>query len=207
MSRDIRILLVDDHGVVRAGLKTWLEQQPGFRVVGEAARGEEACQCYERLCPDVVVMDLALPGIGGLGAVQRIRARDARARVLAFSMYDEPIYVRRALQAGALGYVTKASMASCLAEAVRRVAAGDGFLDPALRGGSCPAEHLLDCLTPREFDVFRLLARGRTPREIAAELHLGYKTVANYTTTLKQKLNIHSAAELVRLADRCRLGE
>jgi DNA-binding NarL/FixJ family response regulator len=201
------VLLVDDHAVVRAGYRLLLQQEPGVEVVAEAESGEVACRCYADLDPDVVVMDLALPGMGGLEAIKRIRMRDADARILVFSMHEEPMFVERALAAGAAGYVTKRSAPEALVAALKQVAAGGRYLDRGLerrlaferiRGLDSP----LMQLSTREFEIFCLLAEGASSSDIARRLSLSPKTVANYSTQLKSKLNVSSAAEFARLAIR-----
>lgn len=205
MIATISAMLVDDHAVVRAGFRMLLAQTGTIRVVGEAERGEEAVALYQEHQPHVVVMDLNLPGLGGLGALQRIVGRDPEARVLMFSIHDELVYVARALEAGARGYITKSCAPELLVTAVERVARGEFFLEPGLAAGlaSRPgADPPLDRLTGREFQVFCLLARGYTTREAADELRLGQKTIANYATLIKDKLEVGTTAELVRLAYR-----
>jgi two-component system, NarL family, invasion response regulator UvrY len=203
----ISVLLVDDHAVVRAGHRMLLSQYDNIAVVAETARGEEACRIYHEIRPDIVVMDLNLPGIGGLAAIRRICGRDAHARILAFSVHDEPLYVTRALEAGCKGYVTKSSAPEILVEAIIKVAHGATYIDPDISSrmvaqptaGIEPAA-ALTTLTAREFDIFRLLVNGGTTREIAEELCLGYKTVANYVTLIKSKLNVSTTAEMTRMA-------
>jgi two-component system, NarL family, invasion response regulator UvrY len=205
-SEKISVMLVDDHAVVRAGYRLLLSQSDHIEVVQEAERGEEACQYYAEVRPDVIVMDLSLPGIGGLAAIRRICGRDPQAKVLAFSMHDEPLYVLRAIEAGAKGYITKSCAPDTLVEAVGRIAAGDNYIEPeiaqrlAMQTLSGTDATLLNSLSAREFDVFCLLARGYTTREVADELSLGYKTVANYATLIKNKLNVNTSAEMARLA-------
>jgi DNA-binding NarL/FixJ family response regulator len=203
----IRVLLVDDHAVVRAGYRTLLDGVPDIKVVAEAERGEEACQRFAELLPDVVVMDLSLPGIGGLEATRRIIARDSKAAILVFSMHDDTAFVEKALAAGARGYITKNSAAEIMVDAIRAVATGRAFIDHELaqnlalrRAGG--GREIFDCLTTREFQIFNLLAHGKTPAETASELALSYKTVANYTTQIKTKLNVKTTTELVHLAIR-----
>jgi DNA-binding NarL/FixJ family response regulator len=203
----VRILLVDDHAVVRAGYRLLLSGDPGIIVAGEAASGEEACAAFQALRPEVVILDLSLPGIGGLETLRRLKVHDPGVQVLVFSMHDEPVYVSRALEAGARGYMTKSGAPELLAEAVRKIAAGGRFLDPCLAGridcgGSEDAGDVLAGLSSREFDVFRLLASGATVRETAERLHLTSKTVANYMTLIKSKLGVRSVAEMARLAIR-----
>ena len=203
----ITVMLVDDHAVVRAGYRLLLAQTENIAVVSEASRGEEACQCYAEVRTDVIVMDINLPGIGGLASIRRICARDPNAKILAFSIHDEQLYVLRALEAGAKGYVTKSCAPEILVDAVIKIANGETYIDPDIAQrmvvqtatGTDPAT-ALNSLSAREFDIFCLLVNGRTTREIADELCLGYKTVANYITLLKNKLNVSSTAEMTRMA-------
>ncbi|QFY45013.1 response regulator transcription factor [Candidatus Methylospira mobilis] len=207
MKSKITVMLVDDHAVVRAGHRMLLSQYENISVVAETARGEEAYQRYIEIHPGIVVMDINLPGMGGLASIRRIHGRDPYARILAFSVHDEPLYVTRALEAGAKGYVTKSSAPEILVEAIIRLAQGDTFVDPEIAQrmvvqtvtGTDPSS-LLATLSAREFDIFRLLVNGRTTREIAEELCLGYKTVANYATQIKSKLNVRTTAEMTCLA-------
>jgi DNA-binding NarL/FixJ family response regulator len=203
----VRVLLVDDHAVVRAGYRMLLNVAPEIEVVAEADSGELACRLFAELAPDVVVMDLALPGIGGLEAIRRIVQREPKARVLVFSMHDDTLFVEQALAAGAHGYVTKSSPPHVLVAAVKEVAAGGkplaGDLEQRLafarvRGGESP----LNELSTREFAIFCLMAEGLSSAEIADRLSLSQKTVANYGTQLKSKLKVATAAELTRLAIR-----
>lgn len=207
MKSKITVMLVDDHAVVRAGYRLLLSGTPNIEVVGEAERGEEACQLYADTRPDVIVMDLSLPGIGGLASIRRIRSRDTSARILVFSIHDELIYVVRALEAGARGYITKSCAPEILVEAVARIASGESFLEPEIAQrlamqtlGGAEATTALNTLSAREFDVFLLLAKGYTTREVAEELRLGYKTVANYSTLIKSKLGVNTTAGMARLA-------
>jgi two-component system invasion response regulator UvrY len=203
----IKVLLVDDHAVVRAGYRLLLENASGIEIIGEVSSGEAACREFPRLEPDVVIMDLALPGIGGLEAIRRIIARDATAKVLVFSMHEDTIFVEQALQAGALGYLTKRSAPDVLVEAVTRVAAGEVHIDSEIaqrlafqktRGRTTPFSNL----STREFEIFCLLAEGINVADIAKRLSLSYKTVANYSTQIKGKLEVGTIAELTRLAIR-----
>ncbi len=207
MHRKITVMLVDDHAVVRAGYRLLLSQSSHIEIVREAERGEEACQYYAECKPDVVVMDLSMPGMGGLAAIRRIRARDPDARILAFSIHDESVYAKRALEAGATGYISKSCAPEILVEAVLAVARNEHYIEreiaqrlamQELTGQDVAAN--LQTLSAREFDVFCLLAQGRTPREIAGELHLSYKTTANYSSLIKSKLGVNTSAEMARLA-------
>lgn len=204
---NIRVLLVDDHAVVRQGYRTLLENAPDIEVIAEAASGEQACRYFADQGPDVVVMDLSLPGIGGLEAIRRIMLRDNQALVLVFSMHDDNAFVEKALEAGARGYITKNSAPETLVGAVREVANGKLFIDPQLTHNlsvkkSMEGRDAVSALTTREFEIFFLLAQGKSPQQAASELALSYKTVANYTTQIKSKLNVRNNTELVHLAIR-----
>ena len=205
MSINIRIMLVDDHEVVRSGLRRLLEQNDGMEVIAEADSGEQAYQLYGECLPDVVVMDMSMPGMGGLEALRRIIARYSQARVIIFSMHENAAFASQALSAGARAYVAKSGAADDLVQAVREVAQGKGYLSAGiaqqialqtLSGSDDPTR----LLSAREFEVFRLLAAGKGIDEISATLRISQKTVANYQTLLKQKLGINSPIELVRLA-------
>ena len=203
----VRLLLVDDHAVVRAGYRTLLQHSPEIEIVAEADSGESACRAFVACEPDVVVMDLSLPGMGGLEAIRRIVSRDHRAKILVFSMHDDTAFVEQALHAGAKGYVTKSSAPEVLADAVKAVAEGKVYLDHKLaqdlavqkvRGRS----DLLAQLSTREFEIFCLLAEGLSAAEVAKRLCLSAKTVANYNTQIKSKLGVRSTGELIHLAIR-----
>ncbi len=209
MTDAINVLLVDDHAVVRTGYKTYLSLSGKIGTILEAERGESACQLYNQHAPDIVVLDLSMPGIGGFETIRRLLNRDPDCRILVFSIHDEPVYVSRALQSGAKGYIVKNSEPEVLITAVCAIAEGKAFIAPEL------AQQLavqlsteshngdqINALTPREFDVFCLLAKGLTPREIADKLCLSHKTVCNNSTSIKEKLNIKSIAEMALLATR-----
>jgi two-component system, NarL family, invasion response regulator UvrY len=202
----IRVMLVDDHAVVRTGFRLLLQSVPEISVVGEAESGELACTRYPELTPDVVVMDLAMPGMGGLEALKRIRSRHPQARVLALSAHDDPVHARRALQEGALGFLSKRSAPEALIEAVTTVATGRRFLDAGLaqklaladiQGGS-PIERLSE----REFEVFIRLAQGATVQKIAEDLKLSSSTVGTHLYNIKQKLDVVNQSELTLIAIR-----
>lgn len=201
----IRIMLVDDHAVVRAGYRVLLESADNLEVVAEAETGEQACKAYVDHRPDVTVMDLSLPGMGGLAAIRRIMARDAKAQILVFSMHENTVFVDQALNAGARGYITKSSAPDVLLEAINEIAKGGVFLVPDIaqhlafqkaRGEDTP----FSMLSTREFEIFCLLAEGLNTSQIAKRLSLGYKTVSNYTTQIKSKLEVSSVAEIARMA-------
>lgn len=204
----IRVLLVDDHAVVRTGFRLLLQSLAEVSVVAEAESGESACQRYLELTPDVVVMDLAMPGMGGLEALRRIRARHPQARVLALSAHDDPMHARRALQEGALGFLSKRSAPEALVEAVTTVAGGRRYLDTALAQKLALAEiegaakPPIEQLSEREFDVFIRLARGATVQKIAEDLKLSASTVGTHLYNIKQKLQVANQSELTLLAIR-----
>jgi two-component system invasion response regulator UvrY len=204
----IRVLLVDDHAVVRTGFRLLLQSLADVSVVAEAESGEAACQRYLELTPDVVVMDLAMPGMGGLEALRRIRARHPQARVLALSAHDDPMHARRALQEGALGYLSKRSAPETLVEAVTTVAGGRRYLDAALAQKLALAEiegaarPPVEQLSEREFDVFIRLAHGATVQKIAEDLKLSASTVGTHLYNIKQKLQVANQSELTLLAIR-----
>jgi DNA-binding NarL/FixJ family response regulator len=205
MEQSIKVMLTDDHAVVRSGLGRLLEQNDGIQIVGEAESGEQAYQTFPEIRPDVLVMDMSMPGMGGLEAMRRILNRWPQARIIMFSMHENATFAIQSMTSGALGYVAKSGHAEDLVKAVREVAQGRSFLSSdmaqkvalqSLTGGDNPAQKL----TSREFEVFRLLAEGMLVEEIALSLNIGHKTVANYQTSLKQKLGINSPVDLVRLA-------
>jgi two-component system invasion response regulator UvrY len=201
-----KILLVDDHAVVRAGFRYLLEGENGYEI-HEVASAEEACAVYNDFRPDVVVMDMMMPGMGGLEGVRHLRAKDDDACILVLSMRDDAAYVSRALKAGAKGYLTKRSAPEELAKAVRTLMRGKLYLgeDVAqMREDSQGAsdEDRVQRLSEREFEVFCLLAEGRTVVEISEDLHLSPKTVSNHRANIMQKLGAKSIVELTRLAIR-----
>ncbi len=207
MSAPIRIMLVDDHAIVRAGFRRLLEQHPAFEVVAEAADADRAYALFVEHEPDVIVMDVSMPGVSGLESIRRIIGRSPAARILVFSMHEDASLAERAVQIGARGYVTKSNPPEILAAAVAEVAAGKLALSPdisksiaivKLSGEGDP----LSLLSAREFEIFRLLASGHPAGEIARLLNLSGKTVANYHTLIKQKLHLASDVELVLLAQR-----
>ena len=205
--KKIRVLLADDHAVVRAGYRVLLQNTTDIEVIAEADSGEKACRAFADLQPDVVVMDLSMPGIGGLQAIRRMVARDPHARILVFSMHEDTVFVEQALQAGAQGYITKSSAPEILVEAIRELAAGKSHIDTEIvqrlafqkaRGKDSPFSNL----STREFEIFCLLAEGLNTSEIAKRLSLSYKTIANYSTQIKSKLHVSTVAEIARLAIR-----
>ena len=207
----IRVLLVDDHAVVRMGFRLLLQTTAEMSVIAEADCGEAACQLYLELKPDVVVMDLAMPGMGGLEALRRIRARNAQAQILALSAHDDPMHARRALQEGALGFLSKRSAPEALLEAVSAVAAGRRYLDSqlaqklALAEFDGAAKSPVERLSEREFEVFIRLAGGATVQRIALDLNLSASTIGTHLYNIKQKLGVANQSELTRIAIRHRL--
>ncbi|MFZ0498462.1 MAG: response regulator transcription factor [Steroidobacteraceae bacterium] len=204
----IRVLLVDDHAVVRTGFRLLLQVRPDIAVVGEADSGEAACQRYLELSPDVVVMDIAMPGMGGIEALRRIRAHDPQARVLALSAHDDPMYARRALREGALGFLSKRSAPEALLEAVSGVGSGQRYIDSrvaqslALEDIGGTESSPIKRLSEREFDVFIRLARGASVQRIANDLRLSASTVGTHLYNVKQKLGVSNQSELTLLAIR-----
>lgn len=203
----IRVMLVDDHAVVRAGYKTLLENTEDIEVIAEAATGEQACKIHNELQPDIMVIDLSMPGMGGLETIRRTIARNSNAKVLVFTMHEEIVFVEQALQTGARGYITKNSAPDVLIDAIRTLATGQTFLDSEIaqrlafqktRGSDSPFSNL----STREFEIFCLLAEGLSTSEIAKRLSISYKTVANYSTQIKNKLDVSTVADIARLAIR-----
>jgi two-component system invasion response regulator UvrY len=203
----IRVLLADDHAVVRTGFRL-LQSQPDISVVAEAQSGEAACQMFGELSPDVVVMDLGMPGMGGLEALRRIRARNPAARVLALSAHDDPMHARRALREGALGFLSKRSAPEALIEAISAIAAGRRYIDPGLAQKLALAEiegaarSPIEQLSEREFEVFIRLAGGATVQKIADDLKLSASTIGTHLYNIKQKLGVVNQSELTLLAIR-----
>lgn len=206
----IRVLLADDHPVVRSGYLRLLEQAHDIRVVAEAATGEDAYAAFVADPPDVLATDLAMPGGGGLELIRRVLLRAPAARILVFSMYDSPPLVRCALEAGARGFLTKAAAPQSLVDAVRALHAGQRYLGADLAPGllqrdpAREAERLAD-LSLREFEIFRLLAQGHSLAECAQALKLSPKTVSNHQTVIKDKLGVTTSAALAHLAIRHRV--
>ncbi len=210
----IRVLLIDDHAIVREGYRHLLATTDHIRVVAEADSGSAGYQRYLQGDIDVVVIDLSLPGIGGMEILRRMKHHDPKLRALVFSMHEERMIVERALTTGALGYLSKRSEPGSIVQAITRVAKGLPVVDPifgsaadfnTLRAASSvpapnPARWLLERLSHREFEIFRQLAEGRRVSEIASHLCLSDKTVANYHTSIRSKLGLGTSADLARLA-------
>jgi DNA-binding NarL/FixJ family response regulator len=207
--KTIRVLLADDHALVRQGFRRILEDEADIVVVGEAGGGAEAIELDQKLDPDVVVLDMAMPEINGLHAAIEILRRRPQRRVLILSMYADKQYVRNALDAGASGYILKNALETDLIRAVRTLAGGSTFLSPELSGvairslrglNSADADDPFTKLSAREVQVLRLIALGRTNKEIATLLGVSVNTVAVHRTNLMATLNVHKAAELVLIA-------
>lgn len=222
MATNIRIVLVDDHDIVRTGLKSFLEAQEGLQVVGEAGSGIEAIQVARGICPDIVVMDISMPGMDGLEATRQLKRLCPQVQVLALTVHEDKQYFFEMLAAGATGYVTKQAAADELVAAIHAVAQGnvylqptlarwllddyrrlsdrDYFQEPALEEGAEPGEE--EILSKRERQVLELVAEGKTTPQISQILEISPKTVARHRERIMNKLNLHSAAELVRFAIR-----
>lgn len=210
-TKGISILLVDDHPVVRQGYRRVLERQGDFVVVAEAADATSAYSAFKAHGPDVVVMDISMPGASGLEAIRNIRMRNPRARILVFSMHTEAALVKAAFGAGASGYVTKSSEPSALIQAIRSVANGaramsDDVAHILAEESLAPSRSALDQLGEREIEILRQLAAGATTEQIAANLNLSMKTVQNYHYMIKAKTGMRTDAQLVRLAVECGLA-
>jgi DNA-binding NarL/FixJ family response regulator len=203
----IRILLVDDHAVVRQGFKMILSAESDMEIVGEAGNGREAVELAEHLRPDIVVMDVAMPELNGIEATRRLLASTPHARVIALSMHKDSVYVREILRAGARGYLLKDSGAGDLVSAIRAVASGESYLSPAVSNAVLDdyRKHVtnpIDLLSSREREVLQMLAEGKTNKEIAVVLKLSVYTVDAHRGRIMEKLNVHSINELVRFAVR-----
>ncbi len=201
----IRILLADDHALVRQGLGMILGAQPDMEIVGQAGNGNQAVELAEKLKPDVIVMDVAMPELNGIEATRRLAASLPRTRVLALSMHKDSVYVREILRAGARGYLLKDSGDADLIAAVRAIAKGEGYISPSVSDAvlSDYRKHVtdpLDLLTSREREVLQHIAEGQTNKEIATSLTLSVYTIEAHRGRIMEKLNLHSTGELVRFA-------
>lgn len=203
----MKVMLVDDHAVVRMGFKLLLQACDDIEVVTEADSGEAVCQTYEATLPDVVVMDIAMVGIGGIEAIKRLLAKEPRARILALSAHEDTSHPKRALQAGVLGYLSKRSAPEVLVDAIRAIAKGQRYLDAQiaqrmamqdLNGDKGPVGKL----SGREFEVFIQLARGQSVAQISETLKLSSSTVGTHLYNIKQKLGLVNQAEMALLAVR-----
>ena len=208
----INVMLVDDHAVVRMGFKMLLESDKDIKVIAEAENGETAIKAYMEHKPNIVVMDITMPGMGGLEAIERILAKDSNARILVLSAHEDSVHPKRVLNAGAMGYLTKRSAAEELIKAIRMVASGKKYIEAGvaqqmaiqqLSGDQSP----VDVLSEREFEVFMSLAKGKTTNEIAENLFLSPRTVGTHLYNIKQKLNAQNSAEIALIAMRSGLLE
>lgn len=205
MPKKVTIVLVDDHAVVRAGVRRLLEQEHLFEVIGECNGGEKAYQIFGELKPDVMVMDLSMPGMGGLEAIRRILMRYEKAKILVLSMHEDLSFANQALKLGAKGYLIKNALADDLLKSIKAVSNGEVFLSDEI-AKKMAMQSISDdkdpihALSAREFEIFRLLAEGLDIDVIALTLHISSKTVSNYQTMIKQKLNISTPLELIRYA-------
>ena len=204
----IRILIADDHGVLRAGLRALLNAEPGLEVVGEAADGRTALHLAAELRPDVALMDLSMPGLDGIQVTRQLKETLPGTRVLILTVHEDESLLREAIQAGASGYIIKRAVESELINAIRAVYSGDLYVHPTLTRAllrdlsPAPASDQAptEPLTPREIDVLRLIAQGYTNRQVAEKLHVSVRTVESHRANLTGKLGIASRAELVRYA-------
>ena len=207
----VRIVLADDQPLVRTGVRRVLESTPGFDVVGEAANGDDVFARIDETSPDVLVLDLSMPGRDGFSVLEEIRRRGLDLRVLVLSLHVDPSYVARAVRAGADGYLAKDTAVEDLPGAIRAVVGGQGFYSPraqqaltaAVRGE--PADDVLASLTARELEVLRRVASGRSSKEIGAELFISARTVESHRASLARKLKLNSVADLTRFAIEHRL--
>ncbi len=205
MKKRIRILLADDHRLVRQGFRLILQTQDDMEVVGESGDGRDAVEKAAALHPDVVLMDVTMPGLNGIEATRRIREVAPLSHVLALSVHRDGVYVREIVRAGAEGYILKESADTELLSAVRAVAEGHSYLSPEVAGSflkdfRSQAERPTDLLTPREREVLQLIAEGQTNKQIAERLQLSVYTVDGHRTRLMEKLGLHSVGELIRFA-------
>jgi two-component system, NarL family, invasion response regulator UvrY len=211
MTGPTKVLLVDDHAIVREGYRRLLEDEANISVVGEAGNAAQAYEQVRALQPDVVVMDIALPGVSGIEATRRMLRDQPQLRILMFSMHDDAIYARRALEAGALGYLSKATAAEVLVRAIHAVSRGERYVSPDVAtniaaSAAQPGKAEIAALTPREFEVLRLLVQGETVRSISEKLALSEKTVANHQSAIRDKLGARNSAQLARLASQLDLN-
>jgi len=202
----LRVMLVDDHGVVRAGIRRLLEQEPRIEVIAEADSGEKAYQLFGQHLPDITVMDINMPGMGGLEAIKRILTRYPTAKILVLSMHDNVSFAGQALKIGARGYLSKSGLSEELIDAIQWIATGQTFLGHEISSkinfSVSNDDNPLQQLSVREFEIFRMLVDGVEVAQIAQRLNISLKTVANYQTTIKQKLKVNTPIEMVRLAIR-----
>tara|TARA_X000001036_G_scaffold422399_1_gene445315 strand:- start:62 stop:700 length:639 start_codon:yes stop_codon:yes gene_type:complete len=205
--KKIKVMLVDDHAVVRAGYKILLKEEKNIKVIAEASLGQEAVMLAKENHYDVIVMDISLPDIGGIEAISRIMQDNKRNKILVFSMHEESVYAEQALQAGAMGYMSKSTDPQLLSKAITSIANGKKYIDGELKsrmtyGKKRTEDSQLSDLSTREFEIFCLLAEGLNTNDISKKLNISYKTVANYSTQIKSKLGASTVAEIAKIAIR-----
>jgi len=203
----INVMLVDDHAVVRMGFKMLLETSDDIKVIAEAENGEEAIKLYMEHKPNVIVMDITMPGMGGMEAIERILTKESSAKILVLSAHEDSVHPKRVLNAGAMGYVTKRSAAEELIKAIRAVASGKKYIEASVAQQMAiqqlsGTQNPVDVLSEREFEVFMSLAKGKTTNEIAETLFLSPRTVGTHLYNIKQKLNASNSAEIALIAMR-----
>jgi two-component system, NarL family, invasion response regulator UvrY len=208
----IKVMLVDDHAVVRMGFRLLLQGSPDIEVIGEAQSGEEAVRLFQALAPDVLVMDISMPGIGGLEAIDRVLAKDPQQKILVLSAHEDVMHARRVLKAGASGYLTKRSAAEVLMEAIRAVHKGQLYLEPQIAQAMAMeqvsgSKNPVDALSEKEFKVFIELAKGKSVQDIADVMSLSPRTIGTHLYNIKQKLDAANSAELAIIAIRAGLLE
>ena len=208
----IKVMLVDDHAVVRMGFRLLLQGSDDIDVIGEAHSGEEAIKQFQELAPDVLIMDISMPGIGGLEAIGRVLAKNPQQKILVLSAHEDVMHARRVIKAGAAGYVTKRSAADVLMQAIRAVHKGQIYLEPDIAQAMAVeqvsgSKNPLDALSEKEFKVFLELAKGKSVQEIAEVMSLSPRTIGTHLYNIKQKLNAANSAELAIIAIRAGLIE
>jgi DNA-binding NarL/FixJ family response regulator len=206
----IRVLIVDDHALLREGIRSLLTQYPDIEVVGEASNGKEAINQVMKLAPDIVLMDIAMPGLGGLEATLELQKISPKAKIIVLTQYEDKAYIFRFLQAGAVGYVLKKSSGVELVSAIRAVYQGGSFLHPQVAKGVIEGyvekrkeevcEDPYESLSGREKQVLKLIAEGHTSKEIAQILGISVKTVMAHRSNIMDKLDLHSRTELIKFA-------
>ena len=210
MTKKIRILIADDHTLVRAGLAAFLKITDDFEIVGEAANGVEVIEAAEKLNPDVILMDIAMPKLGGLEATAKIKKMNPDIKILVLTQYDDPMYVKRFLKAGASGYILKKAVTTDLITAIHAIAAGEMYLHPSVASSIVdgylgvqkgePSEDPYERLTVREKEVLKLIAEGCTNKEIAELLDISVRTIVSHQENICAKLSLHSRLDIVKFA-------
>jgi DNA-binding NarL/FixJ family response regulator len=203
--KKISVMLVDDHMIVRSGVRRLLESAEDFEIVAEAESGEQAYDLFPKLEPEVTLMDLNMPGMGGIETIIRIKNRYPNAQIIVLSMYEHGPFIAQAMKAGAKGYLTKSSLGDELIKAIKLVAQGRNFMSSSVAQNFAidsvtKPQNPFDELSAKEFEIFRLIAQGKEIEEIADALKLSEKTIANYQSILKKKLNVSNSIEIVKLA-------